>query len=149
MNGGASVAASYISCSVRMGHRAESSSISAWISLALRIRQTQRKRKLTRATVEIAVRFWELNQQLEPKWRPRINSVVSTPEALWTMPGLSAKSSIILRICGRVFKEFGVLENFDLIPLGIQNSFQRLLIPLRVEARALHAASPFLDRQPS
>ena len=37
------------------------------------------KRKFTRATVEIAVNFCELSQQLLPKWRPRKNGRLDVP----------------------------------------------------------------------
>ena len=64
---GSSVASSYISCKTFTGYRAERSSMRLWISFAFRSRQTHMKRKFTRATVAVAVSFWLLSQQEDPR----------------------------------------------------------------------------------
>ena len=47
--------------------------------------------------------FWELIQQLDPKWRPRINRVVRMLLAECMMSYLSAYSSMQVKSCGNGF----------------------------------------------
>ena len=104
------MAISCMSLRTGIGYRAESSSSRAAISLAFLSFQTHMNLTLFRMTVEMALRCCELTQQLAARWRPRIMSVVRMLVELWSM-GLSANSSMIIRICGRAFSVVESLSN--------------------------------------
>ena len=54
-----------------------------------------------------------------------------------------------VRIWGRGLVDLASFMTLNLVPLGVQYLLQRLIVPLVVEAAALHGARALLDREPS